>query len=94
MNYQIYLDVNNVEGTRMPFSMHYSSNTTCVTTSSDHAQVSGLELDRVHDFVSVDIQPDGVVHLDDWVGVTDGTAIRSVQEGNILGSGLDCPDTA
>merc|ERR1712156_577782 len=59
-----------------------------------HAQVSGLELDRVHDFVSVDVQPDGVVHLDDWVGVTDGTAIRSVQEGNILGSGLDCPDTA
>ena len=94
MNYQIYLDVNNVEGTRMPFSMHNSSNTTCVTTTGDHAQVSGLELDRVHDFVGVDVQPDGVVHFDDWVGVTDGAAVRSVQEGNVLGSGLDCPDAA
>ena len=78
----------------MPFSMHNRSNTTCVTTSGDHAQVSGLELDRVHDFVGVDVQPDGVVHLDDWVGVTDGAAVRSVQERNVLGSGLDCPDTA
>ena len=91
---EIYLNVHNIERTRMSFPVHYGSYTTCITTSSDHAQVSGLELDRVHDFVSVDIQPDGVVHLDDWVGVTDGTAIRSVQEGNILGSGLDCPDTA
>ena len=94
MNYQIYLDVNNVEGTRMPFSMHNSSNTTCITTTGDHAQVSGLELDRVHDFVGVDVQPDGIVHFDDGVGITDGATVRGVQVRNILGSGLDLSDTA
>jgi len=88
------LDVNNVEGTRMPFSMHNSSNTTCITTSSDHAQVSGLELDRVHDFVGVDVQPDGVVGLDDGIGVTDGPAVRGVQVGHVLGAHLDGLDTA
>ena len=37
--------------------MHDGSNTTSVATSSDHAQVSSLEFDGIHDFASVDVQP-------------------------------------
>ena len=89
-----YLNVNNVERTRMPFSVHNGSNTTGVTTTSNHAQVSSFELDGVHDFVGVDVQPNGIVHFDDGVGITDGTTVRGVQVRDILGSGLDLSDTA
>merc|ERR1712111_28190 len=41
-----------------------------------------------------DVQPDGIVHFDDGVGITDGTTVRGVQVRDILGSGLDLSDTA
>jgi len=50
------LNVHNIERTRMSFSVHDGSHTTSVATSSDHAQVSSLEFDGIHDFASVDVQ--------------------------------------
>ena len=47
----------------MSFPVDDGSNSTGVTTSGDHAQISGLELDRVHDLVCVDVQSDHVVNL-------------------------------
>ena len=52
-----YLNVHNIERTRMSFPVHDGSNTSSVTASSDHAQVSSLEFDRIHDFASIDVQP-------------------------------------
>ena len=78
----------------MPLPGDDGSYSTSVTTSSNHAQVSSFELDGVHDFVGVDVQPDGIVHFDDGVGITDGTTVRGVQVRDILGSGLDLSDTA
>ena len=57
------LDMNNIEGSRMSFTVDDCSDSTGVTTSGDHAQVAGLELDRVHDLVGVDVQSDNVVNL-------------------------------
>ena len=74
--------------------MHNSTNTSGVTTSSHHAEVSGLELDTVHDLVGGDVQPDGIVGLDNGVGVPDGTAVGGVQVGHILWAGLDLTDAA
>jgi len=74
--------------------MHDGSNTTSVTATSNHAKVSSFELDVVHDFVGLDVQPDGVVSLDNGIGVTDGPAVGGVKVGNVFGSGLDLTDTA
>ena len=78
----------------MSFPMHDGSDTTSVTATGNHAKVSGFELDVVHDFVGLDVQPDGVVSLDDRIGVTDGPAVGGVKVGNVFGSGLDLTDTA
>jgi len=88
------LDVNNIERSRMSFPMHNGTDTTGITTSGDHAQISGLEFDGIHDFAGVDVQPDGVVHFDDGVGVTDGAAVRGVQVGHVLWASFDLADTA
>ena len=88
------LNVDNVKGTRMALPMHDSTHTSGVTASSHHAEITGLELDVIHDLVGADVQPDGVVGLDDGVGVPDGAAIGGVQVGHILGAGLDLADTA
>lgn len=37
------LDMNNVEGSRMPFTVDYSANSPQVTTSSNHAQVTCIK---------------------------------------------------
>jgi len=74
--------------------MHNGTHTSGVTASSHHAEVSGLELDAVHDLVGSDVQPDGVVSLDDGVGVPNSTAVGGVQVWNIFGSGLDLTDAA
>merc|ERR1740129_1432138 len=88
------LNVHNIERTRMSFSVHDGSNTTGVATSSDHAQVSSLEFDGIHDFTSVDVQPNRIIGLYNGIGVTNCSAIRGVQIGDILGSSLDFTDTA
>merc|ERR1712088_16430 len=43
---------------------------------------------------SVDVQPDGIVHLNDGVGITDGAAIRGVQIWDILGTSFNFTDSA
>ena len=60
---EIYLNVHNIERTRMSFPVHDGSDTTCVTASSDHAQVSSLEFDGIHDFTSVDVQPKNIKEI-------------------------------
>merc|ERR1712129_588716 len=43
---------------------------------------------------SVDVQPNRIIGLNNGIGVTNCSAIRGVQIGDILGSGLDFTDTA
>jgi hypothetical protein len=73
--------------------VHDGANTTGVAASGDHAKVTGLELDRVHDFASGDVQPDDVVSLNDGIGVADSPAVRGEQEGHVLGAGTDLANT-
>ena len=55
--------MDNVERSWMSFAVDDCTDATGVTTSSDHAQVAGLKLDRVHDLVGVDVQSDDVMNL-------------------------------
>merc|ERR1719515_116227 len=75
------LDVDDVEGSGMPLTGHDGSHPTGVTSSGDHAQVAGVELDAV-------------VHPDDGVRVADSSAIGGVEVGHSVGAGLDLPDLA
>ena len=68
---------------------HNSSNSASVTSSSDHAKVSGIELNHVLDLAGCDVQLDGVVNPDDGVGIPDGTSVTGVQEWNSLRPGLN-----
>jgi len=57
------LDVHNVEGSRVLLPGDHGSNTTGVSSSSDHAKVPNFESDDVLHFVGGQVQLDAVVHL-------------------------------
>ena len=88
------LDVDDVEGARMPLPGHDGANPAGVTPTGDHAQVAGVELDGVLDLAGGDVHLDAVVHLDDGVGVADGPPVGGVQVGDSVGAGLGLPDLA
>lgn len=63
-------------------------------TAGDHAEVASLELQEVDNLAGVDVVTDGVVDLDQWVGVADGAAVVRDQEGDALRAGLNALDFA
>ena len=60
------------------------TNATSVTTTSDHAQVTSIEFDVFGDGTSFDIKDNGIVDLDVWVWVSDGTGIVGYDEWDTL----------
>ena len=58
------LDVDNVEGAGMSLTGHDSSHSTGVTSSSYHAQVTGIELDGVLDLASGNVHLHAVMNLE------------------------------
>lgn len=67
------LDVDNVEASVVALTVGDDTNTTHVTTTSDHDNDTSVELDEVGDLASGKVDLDGVVDLDGGVGVTDPT---------------------
>ena len=78
----------------MTHPVHDDADTSGVSASGDHADVAGLELDEVHNLVGGDVNPDGVVDLDQGVGVTDGPAVVGGQHGDVVGADGDLEDAA
>ena len=60
------------------------TNTTSVTTTSDHAQVTSIEFYVFGDGTSFDIKDNSIVDLDVWVWVSDGTGIVGNDEWDTL----------
>jgi hypothetical protein len=56
--------------------------TTHVTTAGDHSQISGVEFYHAGDLTLCEVEPDGVVHFDKGIGVTNCTPIVSDNVGN------------
>ena len=83
------LDMDDFKTTLMLFTMSNDTNTTHVITTSDIANISRVKLDKFSDFTSFQINLDGVVDLDQWVWVTDGTTIVSNGIWDSLGTELD-----
>merc|ERR1719147_438266 len=72
---------------------YHGAHSSCVSTSSNHAEISNLELDAVLDFVGCQVQLDAVVNLGVRVWVTNGPAITGVQVRDTLRSGDNGTDT-
>lgn len=70
------LDVDDVETTIVTLTVGDNTNTTHVTTTSDHADNAGIEVNEVGDLASGELNLHGVVDLDGGVGVAD--AIRNL----------------
>jgi len=74
------LDVDNVETSIVTLSVSDNTNTAHVTTTGSHCNDTSVELDKVRDLASCEVNLDGVVNLDSWVWVTDGSSIVRDQE--------------
>lgn len=88
------LDVDNVKGPRMALTVDDGTNSSQVTTTSDHAEVARLKLDEIHDLATFNVQLDGVINLDQGIRITDGATIMGSQEGNAFRSNLDTANLA
>jgi hypothetical protein len=69
------LQVDNVEASVVALTVSDDTNTTHVTTTSDHDDHTSVELDEVGDLAGGQVNLDGVVDLDGRVGVADSTHI-------------------
>ncbi len=70
------LDVDNVETSIMALTVSDDTNTTHVTTTSDHSNHTSVELDVLHDLAGRELDLDGVVDLDGRIRVTDATQAK------------------
>lgn len=63
--------MDNVETSVVALTVSDDTNTTHVTTTSDHGNSASVELDDVGDLASGKVDLNGVVDLDGGIGVTD-----------------------
>merc|ERR1719411_758392 len=78
----------------MSFPVHDSTNSSCIATSCNHTEVSGIEFDEIHDLVGVNVQANGIINLNHWIRITNSSSIARVQVGYVFGSCFYCSDTA
>ena len=84
--------MDNVEATNVLLTVYNDTSTTHVTTTSDHDDVAGIELDKVNDLARLNVELDGVVDLDQGVGVTDGAAVVGDNVWDTLGANTSLAD--
>jgi hypothetical protein len=65
-----------------------------VPPASHHDHVADVKLDEVHNLVSLQIDLDGVVGLDERIGIADGAAVVGVQVGDAFLAKLNRPHLA
>lgn len=70
----------------MAFTMTNNTNTTHVTATSDHAEVTRIEFDEVGNFVVFKIEDDGIIILDMGIRITDGATIMGNNVWDPLGA--------
>lgn len=67
--------MDDVVATDVLLTMDDDTSTAHVATTSDHNNITGVELDEVGDFASFELELDSVVDLDQRVRITDGAAV-------------------
>lgn len=89
---ELVLDVDNVETTLVALKVSDNTNTTQVTATGDHNNITGTKLDVGNDLTSGKFDLDGVVSLDNGVRVTNSATIVCNKERNTLLTKLDLLD--
>ena len=84
--------MDDIETTNVLLTVHNNTSTTHVTATSDHDDVAGIELDVVDNFVLLKVELDGVVDLDQRIGVTDGATVVGNDMGDTLVADGDLAD--
>jgi len=84
--------VDNIERSKVAFSVKNNSNSSHVAPSSDHDDVTDLELDEVGDLSSLEVELDGIVDSDEGIGVSDSASVVQNDEGDSLRSNLELLD--
>lgn len=80
------LDVDNVETTIVTLTVGDDTNTSHVTTTSDHGDGASVELDEVGDLARGKVDLDGVIDLDGRVGISDARKIKTSAPGQSGGN--------
>ncbi len=88
------LNVDDVEGTGVTFTVDDGSYTTLVTTLGDHDEVTDVEGNVTGDLSGFDGNTDGVVLLDERIGESDGSTVMGNNGGNSLISNSSADNTA
>lgn len=65
--------MDDVEASVVALTVGDDTDTTHVTTTGNHDDDTSVELDEVGNLASGEVDLDGVVDLDGWVGVADST---------------------
>jgi len=78
--------VDNVETTIVALTVSDNTNTTHVTTTSDHGNGASVELDEVGDLAGFQLNLDGVVDLDQRIRVADAAVENHVSGGSERGN--------
>lgn len=71
----------------MSLSVGYHTHSTQIVSTSNHAQVTSLELDEFENLSGGDIQPNGVVHFDQRIRVPDGSTVMCDEVWDTFASG-------
>jgi hypothetical protein len=86
--------VDGLEGALVLLPVLDHSYTPGVPPAGHHDHVADVKLDEVHDLVGLQIDLDGVVGLDERVGVADGAIVVGVQVGDAFLAKLNRPHLA
>jgi len=84
--------VNNIEPASVSFTVSDNTSTTHVTSTSDHDDVTGVELHEVDDFILLQVELEGVVYPDEGIRVSDGAPVVSDDVGHTLCTNSDLSD--
>jgi hypothetical protein len=74
--------MDNVEATIVTLTVGQDTNTAHVATTGDHGNGASVELDEVGDLAGLEVNLDGVVDLDERVGVADAAERSLAIDGN------------
>ena len=88
------LKMDDLERALMLLTVNDSTNTSDIVTTSDHADVTDLELDEVDDLTSLEVNLDGVVDSNGGVGGTESTTVMGGESGDTTVDEVETTNTA
>nr|GMD20372.1 argonaute 12, putative [Ipomoea batatas] len=88
------LNVDSLKATLMFLPVLNHTNTSPVSSTSHHNNISNIKLDEFNNLVALQVQLDSVVGLDEGIRITNGSAIIGINVWNSLFSKLHRADLA